>query len=201
MPYASNFAEFEVKELCFQFKSDGQTTAYTTKCIGTSEQEDELSVVTKPCGKSVINKRVSPTGNGTIDLAAHFPENLINAIYNMSRDGLIPGVKAMGNTVILPEFTLLQRITDDTGKEKIRIFPRVCAENGLTHSLDNSATEVGYGELSLSYMPDEKGEGYYDALVDELGDSANTLVAGWFEGFDLTTLYTAATAQSEAVEA
>ena len=59
-------------------------------------------------------------------------------------------------------------------------YPNAVIESGTAKKIENGAEEVAEVELEISVMPDEYGNGKYEALVDDIDDTvANT----WMTAF------------------
>jgi hypothetical protein len=162
------FSDFELKQIGFKFKS---ADAYkSVPCVGSCEEEMETKVITKSCRGVVVKKVARGTGNGTIKITAHVPWDIYTEFYGMNLDTLIEGVKAYGRNSVHEGFGMVMDITDEDGAAKLKAYPNCIMESGVTRKIENGAEEVAELELEVSAMPDEYGNGMYEALVDELKD-------------------------------
>ncbi len=173
------FSDFEVKQIGFKFKSS--ESYVVAKCVGSLEEEMESKVITKSCRGVVVKKIVKGTGNGTLKVTLHMPWEVFTTAYGMNLDSLIEGVKAYGRNSVHESFSAVLDVEDEDGAEKLKAYPNCVMETGVTRKIENGAEEVAELELEISTMPDEYGNGMYEALVEELTDEEvkNT----WLNGF------------------
>ena len=165
---SSVFSDFELDQLGCKFKDE---EAYTrADCVGSYEEEMEAKVVTKKCRGVVVKKKVRGTGNGTVKISMHCPWDIYTKAYGMTLDTLIKGVKAYGKNSVHGEFSLTAHVTDEDGNEKYMAYPNCVIETGRTKKIENGGEEVAEVELEVSVMPDEYGNGVYEALASELED-------------------------------
>ena len=75
-------------------------------------------------------------------------------------------------------------IEDEDGAERLKAYPNCVMNTGVTRKIENGAEEVAELELEISAMPDEYGNGMYEALVDELTDA--TVKDNWLTAFTPT---------------
>ena len=173
------FSDFEVKQIGFKFKSaDSYNVA---KCVGSLEEEMESKVITKSCRGVVVKKIVKGTGNGTLKVTLHMPWDIYTTAYGMNLDTLIEGVKAYGRNSVHESFSTVLDVEDEDGAEKLKAYPNCIMETGVTRKIENGAEEVAEVELEISTMPDEYGNGMYEALADELKDE--TVKDKWLTEF------------------
>ena len=173
------FSDFEIKQIGFKFKSG---TSYTSvPCIGSCEEEMEAKAITKSCRGVVVKKTVKGTGNGTLKITAHMPWEVFTQAYGMNLDTLIEGVRAYGRNSVHEGFGLVMEIEDEDGAQKLKAYPNCVMETGVTRKTENGAEEVAELELEVSAMPDEYGNGMYEALSDELDDQ--TVKNTWLTAF------------------
>lgn len=164
------FSEYELREMGIKFKSED---AYTSaNCVGSCEEEMEAKVVSKSCRGVVFKKTVKGTGAGTLNLSMHMPYDIYTKAYGMNLDTLIEGVKAYGQNSVHEGFAITQHVFDEDGIEKFKAYPNCIIESGVSRKIENGAEEVAEIELEISVMPDEFGNGVYEALASELTDSA-----------------------------
>ena len=116
MAYESVFSEFELREM--GVKVAGEEAYKTASCVGSSEEELEVVVVTKKC-RGVVNKtRVRGAGTGTKTISAHVPYDIYVALYDMNnRDDLVEGVNGYGIYNVHKEFSIVERVFDEDGVE------------------------------------------------------------------------------------
>lgn len=173
------FSDFELKALGFKFKDD---SAYeSVGCVGSYEEELEAKVVTKSCRGVVAKKIVKGTGNGTLKITAHMPWDIYAKAYGMNLDTLIEGVKAYGRNSTHAGFSIVADVFDEDGAEKLKAYPNCIIETGVTRKIENGAEEVAELEFEVSCMPDDYGNGMYEAIVTELKN--DTVVKTWMSEF------------------
>lgn len=173
------FSEFEVKEQWI--KVAGEENYSTMSCVGSSEEELEVKVITKKCHGVKAKEKVKGTGSGTLTESLHVPRDVYNKMYDMTRANLKKGVYAYGQNSSHPEFSITQRVLDEDDEEKFKAYPRCILESGPKRSVENGQEEVPELELTITLLPDDNGECMYEALKSELDEE----VAGkWLEHFD-----------------
>lgn len=163
------FSEYEVREMGLKFKNSEAYQA--ANCVGSSEEEMEAKVITKNCRGVVAKKVVKGTGSGTLSLSLHMPYDLYIQAYGMELDSLVEGVKAYGRNSVHESFAIVQHVFDEDGVEMFKAYPNCIIESGKTAKTENGAEEVAEIELEISVMPDEYGNGVYQALATELTDT------------------------------
>lgn len=173
------FSDFELDQLGIKFKD---TEGYqSVNCVGSCEEEMEAKVITKACRGVVTKKVVRGTGNGTLKITAHIPLAVYNEFYGMSLDTLIEGVKAYGKNSVHKGFGVVMHVKDEDGEEKYKAYPNCVMESGVARKIENGAEEVAELEIEASVMPDEYGNGLYEALATELKDE--DVKATWMTAF------------------
>lgn len=183
------FSDFEVDQMGFKF-SDGD--AYqSVNCVGSVEEEMESKTVTKSCRGVVVKNISKGTGNGMLKITAHVPWAVYAEAYGMELDTLLVGVKAYGRNSRHKAFSVVMHITDEDGAEKLKAYPNCVMATGVSRKVENGAEEVAELELELSVMPDEYGNGMYEALVTELTD--NTVKTTWMTAFEPALVQSATT--------
>lgn len=173
------FSDFELDE--WGVKLAGGTNYDTVKCVGSCEEEMNTRIITKKCRGIVKKKKVIPTGEGKFKITAHIPWGIYTDMFGMNVEGLIEGVKAYGVNSVHKEFSSTMHITDEDGVEKYKAYPKCVVETGLARKIENGGEEVAEVELEVSVMPDEYGNGLYEALADELTD--DEAKAAWMTAF------------------
>lgn len=173
------FSDFELDKLGIKFKD--KTEYQSVNCVGSCEEEMESKVVTKSCRGVVVKKIVKGTGNGTLKITAHIPWAVYTEFYGMTLDTLIEGVKAYGRNSVHTSFGAVMHVNDEDGAEKYKAYPNCIMESGVVRKIENGAEEVAELEIEASVMPDEFGNGLYEALADELKDE--DVKAQWMTAF------------------
>lgn len=174
------FSEYELKEIGLKRKSAEKYS--TIECVGSCEEEMESKTITKSCRGVVKKKIVKGTGNGTLKYSLHMPYEEYTKIYGMELETLIEGVKAYGSNSVHEEFCITEHVFDEDGVEKFKAYPRCVLESGITRKIENGAEEVAEIELDVSVMPDEYGNGVYEALAADLADE--TVKETWMTAFE-----------------
>lgn len=177
------FSEYELREMGIKFESE-QTYA-TANCVGSCEEEMDSKVISKSCRGVVVKKVVKGTGTGKLSLSMHMPLEIYDQAYGMKLDSLIEGVRAYGQNSVHGKFAITQHVYDEDGVEKFKAYPNCVIESGKTSKIENGAEEVAEIELEVSIMPDEYGNGMYEALASELGSSS--LKTTWMTAFEPKT--------------
>ena len=173
------FSEFEVQEQ--HIKVAGQESFMDMNCVGSSEEELEVKVITKNCRGVVAKKKIKGTGAGTLTESLHVPYDIYNMIYDMNQeDELLEGVVGYGQKSKHPEFALTQKVLDEDDVVKLKAYPRCIIESGPHRPVENGAEEVPELELTISLMPDEYGYCMYEALYDSVDE---TVAQTWLTEF------------------
>lgn len=174
------FSEYELRKMGIKFK--GSEAFVSTDCVGSCEEELESKVITKKCRGNVVKTTVKGTGNGTLSISMHMPYEVYVQAYGMELDTLIEGVKAYGQNSRHEGFAIVQDVFDEDGNEKFKAYPNCIIQTGVARKIENGAEEVAEIELEVSVMPDEYGNGVYEALASELADE--TIKTKWMTGFE-----------------
>ena len=173
------FSDFELDQMGLKF--DGSDAYVPVNCVGSCEEEMETKKISKMCRVVVAKTRTKGTGAGTLKITAHVPWAVYTEAYGMELDTLKEGVKAYGQNSRHKEFGLVMHIMDEDGNEKLKAYPKCIMSNGVTRKIENGAEEVAEMELEISVMPDEHGNGVYEAVVSELTDE--TVKTTWMTAF------------------
>lgn len=181
------FSEYEAREMKVIF-DDGEVG--TIKCIGSVEEEMEVTTISKKCRGVTVKKRTHGTGSGTLTMSAHVAYELYNKMLGMDADDLADGVVGYGRYTAHPQFTVTAYVLDEDGVEKYKAYPACVVNSGPARSIENGAEEVAEIELEIGVMPDENGYGLYEALADDI---SSDMADSWMESFT-TDLVTATTA-------
>ncbi len=185
------FSEFEVKEQWI--KVAGEENYSTMSCVGSSEEELEVKVITKKCRGVKAKEKVKGTGSGTLTESLHVPRDIYNKMYDMTRANLKEGVYAYGQNSSHPEFSITQRVLDEDDEEKFKAYPRCILESGPKRSVENGQEEVPELELTITLLPDDNGECMYEALKSELDEET---AGKWLEHFETSLVQSTVVATS-----
>lgn len=173
------FSEYELRKMGFKFKTG---EAYlSADCVGSCEEELESKIITKKCRGNVVKTTVKGTGSGTLNISMHMPYEIYTQAYGMNLDTLIDGVKAYGQNSRHEAFSIVQDVFDEDGNEKFKAYPNCIIQTGVVRKIENGAEEVAEIEMEVSVMPDEYGNGVYEALASELTDE--TIKSTWMTAF------------------
>lgn len=173
------YSDFSVDQMGLKF-ADGN--AYeSVNCVGALEEEMESKTVTKKCRGVVAKTRTRGTGAGTLKITAHIPWAIYTKAYGMELDTLIEGVKAYGRNSVHKVFALVLHVEDEDGVEKFKAYPNCIITTGVSRKIENGAEEVAEIELEVSIMPDDYGNGVYEAIDNELTDE--TIKNKWMSEF------------------
>lgn len=172
------FSDYEVRNLGFKF---GESEAIEVPCVGSMEEELDVLVISKKCRGVEKKVRARGKGTGTIKISAHVPHELLTKLYAMGLDDLKEGVRAYGQKSLHPEFVLTADVFDEDDAEKFKAYPRCLVKANLSRKTENGAEEVAEMELEISVMPDDYGNGMYEALAEELKDE--TAKSTWMKSF------------------
>lgn len=173
------FSEYELKQMGFKFVSG---EAYqTAECIGSCEEELNTKVITKKCRGVVKKTVVRGDGTGTLKVSMHMPYDIYKQAYGMELDTLIDGVVAYGQNSRHEAFAIVQDVYDEDGNEKFKAYPNCIIQTGVARKIENGAEEVAEIELEISIMPDDFGNGMYEALASGLDD---TVKNKWLTAFE-----------------
>jgi hypothetical protein len=175
----SVFSEYELREMAVKFKSE--ESYVNADCVGSCEEEMETKVVSKSCRGVVVKETVKGTGKGTLKLSMHMPYEIFKKAYGMQLDTLKEGVLAYGQNSRHEAFSITQHVFDEDGNEKFKAYPNAIIKTGIARKIENGAEEVAEVELEVSVMPDEYGNGMYEALASELTDE--TAKTTWMNAF------------------
>lgn len=180
------FSEYEVIEqkICTNPSAEGSLTYTDMACVGSSEEDLEVKVITKKCRGVVKKETVKGTGNGTLTQSLHVPHEIYNTIYDMDHANLVDGVYAYGQDSRHCEFSLTQKVEDEDGIIKYKAYPRCIMESGPKRPVTNGQEEVPELSLTIKLLPDAYGNCMYEALESGLTD---TQKSGWMSGFKPAT--------------
>ena len=173
------FSEYEINQMFI--KVEGSETYEDTSCLGNFEEELEVRVMQKKCKGKVAKVRVKGTGNGTLKLSMHCPYEIYTKVYGMALDTLKEGVQAYGENSIHKEFSITQRVFDEDNVEKFKAYPKCIIKSSMARKVEQGAEEVAEIDMEISVMPDEFGNGMYEALSADLTDE--TLKTDWLTKF------------------
>lgn len=162
------FSEFTAEKMAVKF--DSETAFEEIGCVGSVEQSSEVKKIVKKCKGMVSKTRTIGTGNGELKTSLHMPYAVYTKMYGMDVEGLKDGVKSYGQNSTHPEFCSVMLIEDEDGNKKYKAYPRCIINNGPGGKIENGAEEVAEIEPTISFMPDEHGQGEYEVLESEMSE-------------------------------
>lgn len=183
----TDFTEVEIKKLGIRIGV--ATKADVLDCVGKLEEEMECKTRTKSCGSKTLKTRTKGTGNGTLKISAYAPQDMLADLYGMIRAELKDGVIAYGSNSLHAVACVTALILDEDDNEKFKAYPNCTIQTALSRSVDNDSEDIAMLELEIAVMPDEHGEGLYEAVVDDLKD--DTVKQKWMEEFSRELVTTA----------
>lgn len=173
------FSEAEVREIAIRV--EGAEKADRNECVGVWEEELSVKTVIKKCRGVLAKSRTKGTGNGTIKASLHMAQDLFAELYGMRQEGLKDGVIAYGTSSLHPVFCVTARVLDEDDNEKLKAYPKCTIQKALARKVENGGEEISEIELELTIMPDNFGNGLYEAVVTDLADEE--LKNKWLEEF------------------
>ncbi len=175
------YSEFEVTKVGIQFDKDEKSTVFG--CTGSMTETMEQIKRTKKCEGVIAKTTTKGTGNGTIKLSIHAKYDLLCKAIGMDRENLKEGVKAYGKNSIHEEFKLTCEVHDEDNLNKLKAYPKCIITNKPEITITNGEEEVGETELEIAVMPDEHGEGVYEAICDTGYLEDETIIESWLSNF------------------
>ena len=173
------FSEYEYRKL--GIRVNGEEAALTMECIGSVEETLGTKTVTKKC-RGVVRKRTTKgTGTGKIKISGHWPYDIYTKVLAMDRTDLIDGVKAYGENSTHPKVCITADVFDEDDVEKLKAWPKCTLSGDWSRKTTNGDEEVAEVELEFDFMPDDNGEGVYEALVEGLN---KTVAEKWMTSFE-----------------
>lgn len=179
MKYEKGFSEFEVKNTSIRF--DGDESAVKVGCVGSLEETMNSKTITKKCEGVVVKSRTRGDGTGELALSLHMRYDLFLKTYGMLGDGLADGVVSYGQNSKHNTFCLTAEVLDEDGVKKLKAYPNCVVTSGIARKIENGAEEVAEMEMTISVMPDETGQGMYEAIESLITDE--TIKSTWMTKF------------------
>lgn len=183
------FSEFAIKKSTVKFFDNEGTAGEAMKlgCVGKLGETLNAKTITKKCEGVVVKSVTKGDGTGELAFTLHMREEAFKNMFGMERTGLKAGVRAYGQGSRHKTFCYTAEVEDEDGNVKLKAYPKCCVTTGISRTIENGAEEVAEIEVTAAVMPDENGEGMYEAFV---GDLDETDAAAWLEDFT-TALVTA----------
>lgn len=174
------FSEVEVRKI--GIKVQGTDTADINECVGTAEEEMEVKTVTKKCRGTVTKSRTKGTGKGTLKITLHMQQDLFASMYGMDQKELKEGVIAYGTNSLHPVVCVTMEVLDEDDNKKLKAYPVCTIQSALSRKIEAGTEEIAEIEIEIAIMPDEFGNGLYEAVESDLKDEE--LKTEWMESFD-----------------
>lgn len=173
------FSEVEVRRLGIKFPDTQK--ADVNECIGNAEEEMEVKTVTKKCRGVVTKSRTKGTGKGTLKITGHVQQDVFASMYGMEQTGLKEGVIAYGMNSLHPVVCITMEVLDEDDNKKYKAYPQCTIQSALARKIEAGTEEIAEIELEITIMPDEYGNGLYEAVESDLKDE--DLKTKWMEEF------------------
>lgn len=178
------FSEFDLRKQSIKLK--GAEAFLPCNCVGSCEESMNSRVVTKKCRGVTTKTKIKGDGTGTLKFSMHVPYEQYVTAYGMNLDTLKDGVYAYGQNSIHKEMSIVQDVYDEDDHRKLKAYPNCIITSGIARKIENGSETVAELELEVAVMPDESGNGMYEALVSgEEGAKtvAEDIVAKWMTEF------------------
>ena len=175
------YSEFEVEKLGIKFK--GENKATLAGCTGSLAETLEQKKVTKKCEGVVVKTVTKGTGTGTLTVTIHAKYDLLTEMLGMNREKYVDGVKAYGQSSVHKPFELTGQVLDEDGVEKLKAYPNCALTKKPEITITNGEEEIAETTLEIAVMPDENGEGMYEAICETGYLEDETIKTSWLENF------------------
>lgn len=172
------YSEFTCEELGIKFPKDEKYA--TAGAVGSIEESLNTKTVTKKYKGIEAKIRVKGDGTGELKISIHIDYNTYQKIYGMNLESLITGVAAYGQNSVHSTFGLTAKVEDEDERIKFKAYPNCICKDGISRKIENGGEEVAEIEMTISIMPDEHGNGMYEALEESLDETVKTK---WMEEF------------------
>ena len=160
------FSEFECRKMAIKFEKE---SAYTEAgAVGSIEETMDSKTVTKKYMGVVAKTRTKGTGAGEAKISMHMNYDMYKKTYGMGLESLEDGVSAYGSSSVHPQFAMVCEVLDEDENIKYKAYPCCIVKDGISRKVENGGEEVAEIELTVAVMPDEYGQGMYEALADSL---------------------------------
>lgn len=115
------------------------------------------------------------TGSGSVTVSGHYPTDFYS---DWTAEHGDTGVKAKVATdhkgAVIPAMCLTAKVMDENNNVLYLAFPRTVISNDWTQSVDNTSDDVAEVDMTMTYQPDEHGNGYYKALESDLDETTKS---------------------------
>lgn len=178
------FSEFDLRKQSIKLK--GSEGYVSCDCVGSCDEAMNARVVTKKCRGVIVKTKIKGDGTGVLKYSMHMPYAQYVAAYGMDLDTLVEGVYAYGQNSIHKEMSIVQDVYDEDEHRKLKAYPNCIITSGIARKIENGTETVAEIELEVAVMPDEHGNGMYEALVSgEEGEKtvSEEIVNKWMTEF------------------
>ncbi|RDU22209.1 hypothetical protein [Anaerosacchariphilus polymeriproducens] len=173
------FSDFELVTMGMKFL--GETAYESTDCVGSCEESLNSKTVSKKCRGIEVKTRTKGTGTGELKISAHYPYDVRTTSLGMALADLKAGVMAYGQNSVHKVFSTVMLVEDEDGNQKLKAYPNCVVKEAPSIKIENGSEEVSEVEMTISFMPDEHGNGMYEAIVSQLTDE--TVKTTWMTAF------------------
>lgn len=173
------FSEFAVKKSTVKFAGENEK-AMRVGCVGTLGETLNAKTVTKKCEGVVVKSVTKGDGTGELTFSLHIKEEAFRKMFGMESTSLKAGVRTYGQSSRHRPFCFTAEVENEDGEVKYKAYPNCCVTNGISRSIENGAEEVAEIEVTAAVMPDEQGNGMYEAFKEDLDEAT---ASKWLEEF------------------
>ena len=160
------FSEFECRKFAMKFSKDKNYVE--AGAVGSIEESRNTKTVTKKYMGIEKKTRTRGTGTGELKLSLHMNYERYKQTYGMNLDGLEDGISAYGSNSVHPEFACTVEAVDEDENIKYKAYTKCVVKDGIARKIENGGEEVAEIEMTVAVMPDDEGNGLYEALKSEV---------------------------------
>lgn len=177
--YEKGFSDYEVKNTSIKF--DGDASAIVVGCVGSLEETMNSKTITKKCEGIIKKQIIKGDGTGELSISLHMRYDLFLKSYGMDAFELKEGVHSYGQNSVHKPFCLTAEVLDEDGVKKLLAYPNCVISSGMARKIENGAEEVAEMAITVSVMPDDNGQGMYEAIESTITDQ--TIKTKWMTEF------------------
>ena len=163
------FSDYEVKETSIKFEGE-EGNFDRIGCVGSMEEAMNMKTIGKKCEGIVVKQVTKGDGTGELKMNLHMRYEHFIKMYGMDFEGLKDGVHAYGKNSTHRRFSQVCKVLDEEDRIKFKAYPRCVITSGKATKIENGAEEEAEMEVTIGIMPDDEGNGVYEALESELKD-------------------------------
>lgn len=164
----------------FGLKVSGEEKHSVAAAVGSIEETMNAKTVVKKYKGIEAKTRTKGDGTGELKISLHMAYKEYKKMYGMDLDTLVNGVSAYGQNSVHKTFSITSLVLDEDDVKKLKAYPNCIIKEGKASKIENGSEEVAEIELTVSVMPDDYGNGTYEALYDEVDE---TIAGKWMEEF------------------